>query len=90
MEDVAILTGGTALFESLGRKLESVTLADLGRAKKIVIDKDTRRSSKAPARAPRSRAASSSSVARSRTPTSDYDREKLEERLAKLAGGVAR
>ena len=77
MEDIAILTGGTALFESLGKKLESVTLADLGRAKRIVMTDNT--TIEAPGKAAdRPHRA----VARGSKTTSDYDREKLEERLA--------
>ncbi len=90
MEDIAILTGGTALFEALGTKLESVTLAELGRAKKVIIDKDN---------CTIIEGAGKSSDIKSRidqirreieNTSSDYDREKLDERLAKLAGGVAK
>ena len=66
------------------------TLADLGRAKKVIIDKDNTTIIEGAGKTTTSRAASSRSAARSTTPTSDYDREKLEERLAKLAGGVAK
>ncbi|MCH7728931.1 MAG: chaperonin GroEL, partial [Planctomycetes bacterium] len=90
MEDIAILTGGTAIFDSLGIKLESLPLSDLGRAKKVIIDKDNTtiiegggKSSDIKARIDQLRREIDNS-------TSDYDREKLEERLAKLAGGVAK
>ena len=90
LEDLAILTGGTAVFESLGIKLENMPLTDLGRAKKIVVDKDNTtviegagKKSDIQARIEQIRREISSS-------TSDYDREKLEERLAKLSGGVAK
>jgi len=90
LEDIAILTGGTAVFESLGIKLENLQIGDLGRAKKVVIDKDNTtiiegagKSSEIKARIDQIRREIENS-------TSDYDREKLEERLAKLAGGVAK
>ena len=90
LEDVAILTGGTAVFETLGINLESLPLSDLGRAKKVIIDKDNTtliegggKSSDIKARIDQLRREIENS-------TSDYDREKLEERLAKLAGGVAK
>ncbi|MEM6364074.1 MAG: chaperonin GroEL [Planctomycetota bacterium] len=90
MEDIAILTGGEAIFEALGTKLESVDLPQLGRAKKVIIDKDNTtiiegggQSSEIQARIAQIRREIENS-------TSDYDREKLEERLAKLAGGVAK
>jgi chaperonin GroEL len=90
LEDLGILTGGTAIFENLGIKLENVKLTDLGRAKKIIVDKDNTtiiegagKSSDIKARIDQLRREIDNS-------TSDYDREKLEERLAKLAGGVAK
>jgi chaperonin GroEL len=90
MEDIAILTGGTAVFDSLGIKLESLPITDLGRAKKVIVDKDNTtiiegagKSSDIKARIDQLRREIDNS-------TSDYDREKLEERLAKLAGGVAK
>jgi len=89
LEDIAILTGGRALTEDLGIKLENVKLEDLGKAKKIVIDKDNTtivEGSGVPG-------AIEGRVKQIRTQvedtTSDYDREKLQERLAKLVGGVA-
>jgi chaperonin GroEL len=89
LEDIAILTNGKALTEDLGLKLENMTLEDLGQAKKVTIDKDTTTIVEG--------AGSSASIAgrvkQLRTQvedaTSDYDREKLQERLAKLVGGVA-
>jgi chaperonin GroEL len=90
LEDVAILTGGVAVFEALGVKLENLPLTDLGRAKKVIIDKDNTtiiegsgKSEDIKARIDQIRREISNS-------TSDYDREKLEERLAKLSGGVAK
>ncbi len=68
LEDIAVLTGGTAVMEELGIDLENDPVSDLGRAKKITIDKDTPPSSKAPARPTTSRAASSRSRARSKRP----------------------
>jgi chaperonin GroEL len=89
LEDIAILTGGQVIAEELGLKLENVDISMLGRAKKVVIDKENTTIVEG--------AGSSSDVkariAQIRTQiedsTSDYDREKLQERLAKLAGGVA-
>lgn len=90
MEDIAVLTGGTAIFEALGLKLETLPITDLGRAKKIIIDKDNctiiegaGKSSDIKARIDQIRREIENS-------SSDYDKEKLEERLAKLAGGVAK
>ena len=90
LEDIAILTGGTALFESLGRKLENVTLADLGRAKKIVIDKDNTTIIEGAGKSAEIKGRIEQLRREIENTTSDYDREKLEERLAKLAGGVAK
>ena len=90
LEDVAILTGGTALFESLGRKLENMTLADLGRAKKIVIDKDNTTIIEGAGKSAEIKGRIEQLRREIENVTSDYDREKLEERLAKLAGGVAK
>ncbi|MDZ7617748.1 MAG: chaperonin GroEL [Patescibacteria group bacterium] len=90
LEDVAILTGGTALFESLGRKLENVTVADLGRAKKIVIDKDNTTIIEGAGKSAEIKGRIEQLRREIENTTSDYDREKLEERLAKLAGGVAK
>ena len=89
LEDVAILTSGKAITEDLGLKLENLTLEDLGRARTVTIDKDNRQSSKGAG----VKAAIEGRVKQMRTEiedtTSDYDREKLQERLAKLVGGVA-
>lgn len=89
LEDIAVLTGGRAITEDLGIELSSIDLSDLGRAKKVVIDKDTTTIIEG---------AGDTSAIKGRieqirkeieTTTSDYDREKLQERLAKLSGGVA-
>ena len=89
LEDIAILTGGQVLSEELGLKLENITLKDLGTAKKINIDKDNTTIVEGGG----SRAALEGRVKQIRAQieetTSDYDREKLQERLAKLIGGVA-
>ncbi len=90
LEDIAILTGGTALFESLGRKLENVTVADLGRAKKIVVDKDNTTVIEGAGKSAEIKGRIEQLRREIENTTSDYDREKLEERLAKLAGGVAK
>ncbi len=90
LEDIAILTGGTALFESLGRKLENLQLADLGRAKKIVIDKDNTTIIEGAGKSAEIKGRIDQLRREIENVTSDYDREKLEERLAKLAGGVAK
>jgi chaperonin GroEL len=89
LEDIAILTGGKAITEDLGIKLENVKLEDLGRAKKITVDKDNTtivegggKSSEIEGRVKQIRTQIDDT-------TSDYDREKLQERLAKLVGGVA-
>jgi chaperonin GroEL len=89
LEDIAILTGGKALTEDLGIKLENIKLDDLGRAKKVVVDKDNTTIVEGAGKP----AAIEGRIKQIRTQieetTSDYDREKLQERLAKLAGGVA-
>jgi len=90
LEDIAILTGGTALFESLGRKLENVTLNELGRAKKIVIDKDNTTIIEGAGKSSEIKGRIEQLRREIENTTSDYDCEKLEERLAKLAGGVAK
>ncbi|MEN6452237.1 MAG: chaperonin GroEL [Thermoguttaceae bacterium] len=90
MEDIAILTGGNALFENLGKKLECVTLADLGRAKRIVIDKDNTTIIEGAGKSAEIKGRIEQLRREIEKTTSDYDREKLEERLAKLAGGVAK
>jgi chaperonin GroEL len=89
LEDIAILTGGKLLSEDLGIKLESVPLEDLGRAKRIVVDKENTTIIEGEGKS----SAIQGRVAQIRRQidesTSDYDKEKLQERLAKLAGGVA-
>src|SRR6478609_3444069 len=87
MEDIAILTGGTAVFEALGTKLESLTLADLGRAKKIIVDKDNTTIIEGAGKPSDIKARIDQLRREIENSTSDYDREKLEERLAKLSGG---
>ncbi len=90
LEDIAILTGGTALFESLGKKLENVTLAELGRAKKVIVDKDNTTLIEGAGKSAEIKGRIEQLRREIENTTSDYDREKLEERLAKLAGGVAK
>ncbi len=89
LRDLAILSGGTVISEELGRKLDSVELADLGKARRVVANKDntTIVEGKGDAKAIEGRMAQIK--AQIEDTTSDYDREKLQERLAKLAGGVA-
>jgi chaperonin GroEL len=90
MEDIAILTGGQAIFEALGTRLDSVTLADLGRAKKVIVDKDNTTIIEGAGKSAEIKARIDQIRREIDNSTSDYDREKLEERLAKLAGGVAK
>ena len=90
LEDVAILTGGTAVFESLGVKLDSLQLTDLGRAKKIIVDKDNTTVIEGAGKSSEIKGRIEQLRREIDNTTSDYDREKLEERLAKLAGGVAK
>ncbi|MEI8371580.1 MAG: chaperonin GroEL [Planctomycetota bacterium] len=90
LEDIGILTGGFAIFESLGKKLENITLAELGRAKKIVIDKDNTTVIEGAGKSADIKGRIEQIRREIENTTSDYDREKLEERLAKLAGGVAK
>src|SRR5438309_11835287 len=89
LKDIAVLSGGQAITEDLGLKLESVTLKDLGRAKRITVDKDNTTVVEGAGK----KADIEARVKQIRTQvedtTSDYDREKLQERLAKLVGGVA-
>ncbi|CCV08127.1 60 kDa chaperonin (Protein Cpn60) (groEL protein) [Mesorhizobium metallidurans STM 2683] len=89
LEDVAILTGGTAISEDLGIKLENVTLEMLGRAKKVLIEKENTTIVDGAGRKDEIQARISQIKTQIGETTSDYDREKLQERLAKLAGGVA-
>jgi chaperonin GroEL len=89
LRDIAILTGGQVISEEIGRKLDSVTLTDLGQARRVRSDKDSTTiiEGKGDEKAIRSRVEQIKALIDSTT--SDYDREKLQERLAKLAGGVA-
>jgi chaperonin GroEL len=89
LEDIAILTGGKVISEDLGIKLESVQLADLGRAKKITIDKDNTTLVEGAGKQSDIEGRVKTIRAQIEDTTSDYDREKLQERLAKLVGGVA-
>ncbi|MCX7360870.1 MAG: chaperonin GroEL [Alphaproteobacteria bacterium] len=88
LEDIAILTGGTAIAEDLGIKLENVTLQMLGRAKKVMIDKDNTTIVEGAGATAAIKSRIAQIKAQIEETTSDYDREKLQERLAKLAGGV--
>ncbi|WP_309085119.1 chaperonin GroEL [Chelativorans sp.] len=89
LQDIAILTGGTAISEDLGIKLENVTLEMLGRAKKVVIDKENTTVVDGAGSKDEIQGRVNQIKAQIEETTSDYDREKLQERLAKLAGGVA-
>jgi chaperonin GroEL len=89
LEDIAILTGGRVIAEELGMKLENVTLQDLGRAKRIVIDKDNTTIIDGAGKKSDIEGRIKQIRAQIEETTSDYDREKLQERLAKLVGGVA-
>ncbi|HEY8123026.1 MAG TPA: chaperonin GroEL [Myxococcota bacterium] len=89
LQDLAVVTGGQVISEELGLKLENVTLKDLGRAKKIVVDKDNTTLIDGRGTKKTIEARCAELRAQVEKTTSDYDREKLEERLAKLAGGVA-
>ncbi|MDR1922955.1 MAG: chaperonin GroEL [Planctomycetaceae bacterium] len=90
LEDIGILTGGEVHFESLGRKLESFTLTELGSAKRVVIDKDNTTIIEGAGKNENIKARIEQIRREIANVTSDYDREKLEERLAKLSGGVAK
>ncbi|HTF33870.1 MAG TPA: chaperonin GroEL [Myxococcota bacterium] len=89
LQDMAILTGGQLLAEELGLKLENVTLKDLGRAKKLVIDKDNTTIIEGAGKKSDIEGRCNEIRKQIEETTSDYDQEKLQERLAKLAGGVA-
>jgi chaperonin GroEL len=89
LQDIAILTGGTAISEDLGIKLESVQLNMLGRAKKVMIDKENTTIVNGAGKKAEIEGRIAQIKAQIEETTSDYDREKLQERLAKLAGGVA-
>ena len=90
LEDIAILTGGQAIFESLGIKLENLPVTDLGRAKKVVIEKENTTIIQGAGKTENIKARIEQIRREIDNSTSDYDREKLEERLAKLSGGVAK
>jgi chaperonin GroEL len=89
LEDIAILSGGRLIAEELGLKLENVTLKDLGRVKRVVIDKDNTTLIDGAGKKPDIEGRIKQIRAQIEETTSDYDREKLQERLAKLVGGVA-
>jgi len=89
LEDIAVLTGGRMIAEELGLKLENVTLNDLGRCKRVVVDKDNTTVIDGAGKKSEIEARIKQIRAQVEETTSDYDREKLQERLAKMAGGVA-
>lgn len=89
MEDIAVLTGGKFISEDLGIKLESLTLADMGKAKRITVDKDNTTIVEGAGKTADIQGRIAQIRRQIEDTTSDYDREKLQERLAKLAGGVA-
>src|SRR5215471_1146573 len=89
LEDIAVLTGGRCITEDLGIKLENVTLEDLGRAKSIVVDKENTTIVEGNGKSSALQGRVNQIRRQIEETTSDYDREKLQERLAKLAGGVA-
>jgi chaperonin GroEL len=89
LEDIATLTGGKAITEDLGTKLESIKLDDLGKARKVLVDKDNTTIIEGAGQAPALASRIKQLRVQIEDTTSDYDREKLQERLAKLAGGVA-
>ncbi len=89
LEDIATLTGGKAITEDLGIKLENIKLEDLGKAKKIVVDKDNTTLVEGAGKTAAIEGRIKQIRAQIEETTSDYDKEKLQERLAKLAGGVA-
>ncbi len=90
LEDIAILTGGQAIFEDLGIQLENVDLTQLGRAKRVIIDKDNTTIVEGAGDTGRIKGRIDQIRVELEKSSSDYDKEKLEERLAKLAGGVAK
>jgi chaperonin GroEL len=90
LEDIAILTGGRAIFEDLGIQLENVTLRDLGRAKKVKIDKDNTTVIEGAGKKEDIKGRIALIQRELEKSTSDYDKEKLSERMAKLSGGVAK
>jgi chaperonin GroEL len=90
LEDIAVLTGGQAVFEDLGIKLDSIGLKELGRAKKIMVDKDNTTIIEGAGKSGDIKGRIDQIRREIDNSSSDYDKEKLEERLAKLAGGVAK
>jgi chaperonin GroEL len=90
LEDIGILTGATAVFENLGIKLENLKITDLGRAKKVLVDKDNTTIIEGAGKSSDIKARIEQIRREIANATSDYDREKLEERLAKLSGGVGK
>ena len=90
LEDIATLTGGQAIFEDLGIKLESVGLKELGRAKKVIVEKDNTTIIEGAGKSDAIKGRIEQIRREIENTSSDYDKEKLEERLAKLAGGVAK
>ncbi len=89
LQDIAVLTGGTVITEELGRKLESVTINDLGKAGKVIVTKDDTTVIEGAGEKDRIKGRIEEIKVEIDRSTSDYDKEKLQERLAKLAGGVA-
>lgn len=89
LEDIAILTGGQVISEEIGRKLENVTMSDLGHARRVVSDKDTTTIIDGAGDSSQIKARIGQIKTQANAATSDWDKEKLQERLAKLAGGVA-
>ena len=89
LQDIAILTGGTLISEEVGRKLDSATIEDLGRARRVVSDKDNTTIIEGNGNEKAIKARIEQIRTQIESTTSDFDREKLQERLAKLAGGVA-
>jgi chaperonin GroEL len=89
LKDIATLTGGQVIAEELGLKLENVTISDLGRAKRVTLDKDNTTIVDGAGNKEKIKGRIAEIRAQIETTTSDYDREKLQERLAKLVGGVA-
>src|SRR5690606_14273315 len=89
LEDIAVLTGARAIFEDLGITIESITTQDLGTAKKVVVTKDDTTIIEGAGKPKDVQGRIAAIKAEMENTTSDYDREKLQERLAKLSGGVA-
>jgi chaperonin GroEL len=89
LQDIAIMVGGTAIFEDLGIKLENIGLAELGRCKKVVVDKDNTTLIEGSGKTADIKSRIEQIRRELENSTSDYDKEKLEERVAKLSGGVA-